>query len=208
MEEIMDASRGLSLRHNGPPTEPRPLIPILLFHTSFQSTHTSLIHLPRLQTLAVPPRFAAGGDNSEKIPGGATVGCLRTHTGAIRGHQDTLSLCIAKQWQHLRNGSKSFLCPGRELLRVTAHQVSVINGSLSSDLRWSVDLIMSCCVKHDRVEPCCSATLLQPGMVPSERNWEHNCDTWLLCPTRVRHFFNQITKCNYFVTTIALIQLI
>lgn len=159
----MDASRGLSLQHNGPPTEPRPLIPILLFHTSFQSTHTSLIHLPRLQTLAVPLRFAAGGDNSEKISGGATVGCLRTHTGAIRGHQDTLSLCIAKQWRHLRNGSKSFLCPGRELLRATAHQVSMINGSLSSDLRWSVDLIMSCSVKHDRGEPCCSATLLTPA---------------------------------------------
>lgn len=34
-----------------------------------------------------------------------------------------------------------------------------------------MDLIMSCCVKHDRGESCCSATL-QPGMVgvPSEPN--------------------------------------
>jgi len=46
MEEIMDASRGLSLLHNRPPTEPKPLIPILPFHTSFQSTHTTHIHLP------------------------------------------------------------------------------------------------------------------------------------------------------------------
>lgn len=150
----MDAGRGLSLLHNGPPTERRPLIPILLFHTSFQSTHTSLAHLPRLQT----PRLWSPADNSEKILSGATVGRLRNHTGAIRGHQDTLSLCIVKQWQHLRDGSKSFLRPGGELLGVTAHQVLVINGSLSCDLRQRVGLIMSRRVRHHLWEPCCSTT--------------------------------------------------
>lgn len=154
----MDAGRGLSLLHNGPPTERRPLIPILLFHTSFQSTHTSLTHLPRLQSLTMPPQLWSPADNSEKILSGATVGRLRTHTGAIRGHQDTLSLCIVKQWQHLRDGSKSFLRPGGELLGVTAHQVSVINGSLSCDLRQRVGLIMSRRVRHHLWEPCCSTT--------------------------------------------------
>lgn len=154
----MDAGRGLSLLHNGPPTERRPLIPILLFHTSFQSTHTSLTLLPRLQTLTVPLRLWSPADNSEKILSGATVGRLRTHTGAIRGHQDTLSLCIVKQWQHLRDGSKSFLRPGGELLGVTAHQVSVINGSLSCDLRQRVGLIVSRRVRHHLWEPCCFPT--------------------------------------------------
>lgn len=92
------------------------------------------------------------------------MGRLRTHTGAIRGHQDTLSLCIVKQWQHLRDGSKSFLCPGGELLGVTAHQVSVINGSLSCDLRERAGLIMSRRVRHHLWEPCCSATPHNPAV--------------------------------------------
>lgn len=49
----MGASRGLSPHHNGPPTKPRPLIPILLFHTSFQSTHATGVLLP-LSRSSVP----------------------------------------------------------------------------------------------------------------------------------------------------------
>lgn len=89
MGEIMDASRGLSLQDNRLPTEPRPLIPILPFHTSLRSTHTTHIHL------YPPPAYMLWqlGDNGVKLQVVQQGGLWED---SYMSHQDTLSLCIVR----------------------------------------------------------------------------------------------------------------
>lgn len=158
MEEIMDASRGLNLWHNRPPAEPRRLIPVLLFHTSFQKhRHKSRTPPPHPHSLVETPWLQWGVTIERKSSVvGATYGPLGD---SRRGHWYTLSLCIGKQLQHFTDISKSFLCPGRELLGMTAES------SVSDKwviIMWSK---MKCgsdneapCQTHLLLRACCPAT--------------------------------------------------
>lgn len=188
MEEIMDASRGLNLPHNRPPTEPRRLIPILLFHTSFQKH--------RCKSGSPPPRLhsllgtldCSGGDNSEKILSRATYG---PSGDSHQVHRDTLSLCIRTQLQHFTDSGKCFLCPGRELLGMTA-------ASSVTD-KWVIIMWSKMKCGSDNEAPCQTHLLLK-ARCPATHQHSCSCfrvigiffrviNTWMVCRIPPNHTF-------------------